>query len=133
MAFKTVTNKGQIGGFWDRTEGSSIMGQVKKFVETDTGGFWLIQTTEGGVPLQGKDEESDGRMSLVGELIAVSGSMGLDCLHQFLNNGVVRLTSHGKKAGKKGKAFWDIDVEHDDSGKPYSGSEVKYNNDGVPF
>jgi len=101
-------------------------------VETDTGGFWLIQLSEGGTPLQGKDEESEGRDATIGELIAVSGSLTLEVLSDMVGKGVVRLTSNGKKDGKKGKSFWDIDVEYD-SDMAFKAVEVKYNSEGLPF
>jgi len=132
MAFKKVSNREQIGGFWTRDEGSTVVGQVKKFVETDTGGFWLIKLSEGGVPMQGKDEESDGRDAIIGELIAVSGSLTLEVLSDMVGRGVVRLTSNGKKDAKKGKTFWDIEVEFD-AEMEFKPIEVKYSADGLPL
>ncbi len=132
MAFKKISNREQIGGFWTRDNGSTVVGQVKKFVETDTGGFWLIKLGEGGVPLQGRDEESDGRDAIIGELIAVSGSLTLEVLTDMVGKGVVRLTSNGKKDAKNGKSFWDIEVEFD-SDMVFTPVEVKYAADGLPL
>jgi len=132
MAFKKVSTRGNIGGFWTREEGTTLVGQVKKFIKTDMNGYFLIETVEGDVPLQGKDEDSQGRQSVMGELIAVSSSLNLECLKTFLNEGIVRLTSMGKKRGKGANSFWDIEVEHDPEGKPYKG-EINYNDEGLPF
>lgn len=134
MGFKQVTQqRGKIGGFWTREEGTQVVGQVKKFVATDTGGFWIIQSSEGNIPLQGPDDGAEGRDSVNGEIVAVSGSQSLECLKDFVDKGIVRLSSNGKKSGKKGKTFWDIQVEHDPDGQPFKGKAVEYNEDDIPF
>lgn len=133
MGWNKVNTRGKIGGFWTRDEGSQVVGQVKKYVETDNGGFFIIQLTEAGTPLQGPKEGGEGRDAKMGECIGVSGSAATECLKEFENQGLVKLTSRGKKKDKKGNEFWAIEVEHDPSGKPYKGPEINYNSEDIPF
>ncbi len=118
MGYNRVNERQEIAGFWTREADTKLEGQVKRFMPTDTGGYYIIETICAGTPLQGPDEDTEGRDNQAGEIVAVSGSAALECLKDLINKGCVRITSHGQIQGKGNKTFWSLDVDHDPNARP---------------
>ncbi len=118
MAFQKVKRQSDIAGFWTREKDSVVVGRVKKFIPNQYAGFYIVELAEGGSPLQGPDEKTEGRPAVIGEVIGVTGSAFLESLQEFIGKGLVRITSRGQgeaKAGKQGS--WVMDIEFDPDGK----------------
>ncbi len=117
MGFNRVNERPEIAGFWTREAGTKLEGRVNRFMPNDKGGYYIIETTSHGTPLQGPDQNTPGRDNTLGEIVAVAGNMSLECLKDFVMKGTVRITSEGLKDGNRGKTFWSMAVEHDPSGR----------------
>lgn len=125
MAYEKRTRTFEkIAGFWTRESDSVLEGTLIKFISPDrkdSAGYYLFKTIAAGTPLQPNNETGQAaRDAQVGEVVAVSGCAALDVIKEEMLDckGSFKLVSSGEKDGKKGRTFWDIDVEYDDSYRP---------------
>lgn len=114
MAWKKHSTKEDISGFWNRKEGSVIEGVLlKRVLFNEDNAFYIVRLSKESENI---DDEGHGTITVpAGKLVAISGNMAVaNVCDELLATGKsygVRFTSNGKKSGKGGKTFWDIQTD----------------------
>jgi hypothetical protein len=137
MGFRKLNPRLELAGFWNRAQGTTIQGILRKCIEKDDGPFFIIELTENTkdncIVHRTDTGEETLVLGLIGENVGVMANCTLrsalttegDEVHLRIS-AHIRITALGttssktrKKAGKPVQVYL-YDVEIDDSEVEYS-------------